>query len=254
MRTRLHDILERAKDLRSHVTDTPHWSAQKERTGHHRKPPPMNSSSQDSPPLVPLAQPVYLDARGKPAEAPPGHYDSHRETKWHNPTTKVVVINLFIGTPQAMGPLFPPRNWEERTGQRRFVWQPGETKALPHEYDKGIQQTHCKENECLQRPLACTDPEHEHEVIGGYGPQLVNLGMQKRPHLAPALDDELTRRTEAERKEFENYKLAKFHEEQGMRARAEADAAQRDIDLRAKLDADAAVLAAKHQPQPPKNK
>lgn len=207
----------------------------------------------DSPPLVPLAQPVYLDKLGKPGLAPPGHgQDSHRETKWHNPTNKAVTIDLFLGTPQAGGALAPPRNWEEKTGMRRFVWQPGETKALPHEYDAGIQQTQCKETICLQRPLDCRDKTHDHEIVGGYGPQLQNLGMQKRPTLAPALDDDEARKREAERQEFEAYKRAKHHEEVALRARADADAAQRDIELRKRQDEEAKAIAAKHQPKPQK--
>lgn len=200
----------------------------------------------ESAPLVPLAQPVYLDVRGKPAVAPPGHYDSHRETKWLNPTSKVVVIEIFVGTP-AWGK--PPRDWEEKTGKQRFVWQPGEVKALPHEFDQGIQETSCKETECLKQPRACRDPEHDHEIVGGYGPQLQNLGMQKRPHLAPALNDEEARKRDAEKAEFEAYRLVKHHEEMAMRARVEADAAQRDIELRAKLDAESAAVAARHQPK-----
>ena len=203
----------------------------------------------DAIPLVPLAQPVYLDARGKPALAPPGYHDSHRETKWHNGTSRRVVIDLFVGTPQAGGPLAPPRNWEEKTGQRRYVWEPNETKALPHEYDAGIQQTRCRETECIMRQLACRDPEHDHEIIGGFGPQLTNLGMQKRPSLAPALDDEMARKAEAERKEFEAFKLAKHHEEMAMRARAEADAAQRDMDARAQETLEAEKVARQHRPK-----
>ena len=210
---------------------------------------PVSQAEPESTPLVPLAQPVYLDVKGKPGNAPPGHYDSHRETKWLNPTQKIVVIDVFIRTPVAGGALAPPKNWEEKTGKQRFVWQPGETKALPHEFDRGIQEAKCLETECLQRPFNCKDPEHEHEIVGGYGPQLQNLGMQKRPRLAPALDDEMARKNDAERREFEAFKLAKHHEEQAMRARAEADAAQKDIELRAKLDAEAAVELAKHHPK-----
>jgi hypothetical protein len=210
------------------------------------------STDLHSPPLVPLAQPVYLDVHGKPAVPPPEHYrDSHRETKWLNPTAKMVILNIFVGTPQ-WGK--PPRNFEEKTGMQRFVWQPGEVKALPHEFDRGIQQLECKETECLQHKLECSNPEHEHEIVGGYGPQLQNLGMQTRPRLAQALDDEAARREAAERKEYEAYKLSKYHEQAGIQARAEVDAAQRDIEARAKADAEAAVIAAKHQAQPTKNK
>ena len=199
--------------------------------------------SQAEQPLVPRAQPVYLDLRGKPAEMPASLRDSHEETKWHNPTNQAIVAEIQVASPQ---PGRPPRNWEEKTGLRRYVWQPGETKALPFEYGRALQQTRCVENECIQMPFACRDPEHQHSIVGGLAPMLENLGMQKRPIMHESLDDEAARLKEAERKEFDAFRRQQAAEREVIRARAEAEIAKTDIEAKVKAE------AASKQQQPAK--
>jgi hypothetical protein len=201
-------------------------------------------------PLVPRNEPVYLDIKGRPGVEPTHHLrDSTPEVKWHNPTSVAVVIDLFVGTPEARGPKSPPRNFFEKNGIKRYVWQPQETKSLDVALSPGIQRTVCQENECLQNKMGCLDPDHQHVIIGGLGPQLVNLGMQKRPILHPALDDIEAQRRAAEHKEFEAYKKRQEAEIAAARARAEQEVLDREVAARAKADADAASVAAKHQPQ-----
>jgi hypothetical protein len=180
-------------------------------------------------PLVPLADRPF---------ASPEYEDSQQQTIWFNPTSKDAVLNLQGDTPK---PGRKPRNWEERTGQIRWVIKAGETKAIPSHFDRGIQQTQCSHLDCLQRPFDCksTEEGHEKQIVGGFGPQLINKGTQKAPirpgfiQIAPALDDVLARQQQAEMDEFREFQRERLARARREEARAEGlrateDGASRD--------------------------
>jgi len=151
--------------------------------------------------------------------------DSEQQTIWENPTQHQVVLELQVDYPK---PGRPPRNWEEKTGKRRYVIGPGQTRALPSSLDKGIQFAQCHHEDCLQHPFECksTEEGHEKTIVGGHGPQLLNRGTQAVPiragfyTLHESLDDTESRRKAAEAEEFNAWKRAKLASEQAEAARA----------------------------------
>jgi len=124
--------------------------------------------------------------------APVMEYDeSEHETKWLNPTDRDVVLDLHIGTnpfysnnmKRTLNALSPEQRRESITGLRRYIFKAGDTTSMPREFDRAIQQTRCCENGCGSNPLYCDDLSHHREVVGGYGPQLINLRWKNRPVL-----------------------------------------------------------------------
>lgn len=187
--------------------------------------------SQAHQPLVPLADRPFLQAEMA---------DSEKQTIWHNPTDRPVVLDLYVETPKPT-PGRPPKGFEAKTGQRRYVIGPKETKAIPAMFDRGIQQTQCHHVDCLQMPFDCksTEEGHEKSIVGGLGPQLQNRGTQSMPlregfiRLAEPLDDVEARRRQAEAEMKE--KLWQEHlaregqlEAKAKKEQAEADAVARD--------------------------
>jgi hypothetical protein len=125
------------------------------------------------------------------------------ESVWFNPQKRDQILDMYIGINQRIGR--PPRNNEERTGIRRYIIRAGEKRALPVEFDIGIQQTQCYEPGCNSRPNQCKDGNHQHAIIGGQAPKLVKLGVRQRI-LIPALDD-----LEAARKKAEEDSIIALH-------------------------------------------
>jgi|GEM_PF-4257800 len=88
-------------------------------------------------------------------------------TRWHNPTKHVIRAAIFVGA-DARNP----------SGRREVIWQPGDTKQVPSEYDQAIQET------------------RNGRVVGGLAPQLVREGEPPLP-LDPAIDSEAAERRSA---------------------------------------------------------
>ena len=193
-------------------------------------------------PLIPLADRPF---------APPPDQDSERQTIWHNPTALPVRLELHVATPR---PSFPikPVGFEQRTGKRVYVIQPGQTRAIPSEFDMAIQHTQCHHTDCLQRPFACRSNEegHEKSIVGGFGPQLENKGSQSMPiragfiTIAPALDDVEARRKAAEEAEYKAFREQKMAQERAAAAHAETQRAEAEVAAARKLQADRAAVAA----------
>lgn len=111
-----------------------------------------------------------------------GYVDMHQFTQWENPTDRDVVLELHKETPKHGRPIaerVPPnlvgeaaklRAWEEQTGKRRFVIRAKGSAFIPSEYDRAIQDV------------------RDGQIVGGFGPQLINAGAEERPILSPALD------------------------------------------------------------------
>jgi hypothetical protein len=198
--------------------------------------------SLDIDPLVPLAERPF---------APPPDEDSERQTIWHNPTDKPVKLDLHYTTPKASFPI-KPKGYEQRTGKRIYIIQPGATRAIPSEFDMAIQHTQCHHTDCLQMPFRCRSNEegHEKSIVGGFGPQLENRGSQSMPirsgfiTLAAALDDVEARRRAAEEAEYKAFREAKLAGERAAAARIETERAEAEIAAGNKLRADRAAVAA----------
>lgn len=167
----------------------------------------MNGMS-NLPELIPMADQPHVGTE---------YPDEVRDTVWENPTERDAVLDLHVGTSPILGGNDDFRKsivsrWsrEQRTGLRQFVIRrarrnppAGEaghdpsrpvgdlipTRArIPSEFDQGIQQTACLEPECSSRRTLCRNADHRKEIVGGYGPQLINLGARVRPRLASTLD------------------------------------------------------------------
>jgi hypothetical protein len=182
---------------------------------------------------------------------PSEYADSSEETIWFNPTEKDATLDLYIGTPTPRGKQFPPRNWEDLTGKRRYIIRAGQTRSMPAEFDRAIQHTHCKDGECLVRPYECKNPLHtDKEIVGGLGPQLRNMGTQKRPitvpaRLHPSLDDVAAREKALKEKRFEIYERGEQASADEQRSRAALDKINHELEERkAQLAAADAALAA----------
>lgn len=151
--------------------------------------------------LVPNAQ--RLD---EPSE----DQELRRDTIWFNPTDKDVLLELYVGNPvpRKQGDRYvPPKTYEQRTGCRKYVIKAHATAALDKDFDRAVQHTECLNPLCVGRPVMCTNrgEDHPKRIVGGLGPQLVNLGERVRPVLAPALDDVEARRKAAEEAEYRAY-------------------------------------------------
>lgn len=161
---------------------------------------------------------------------PMEHEDSSDETVWYNPTEKDAILDLYVATPQmrvAGRRVVPPRNWEEKTGMRRYVIKAKTMRTLPSDFDRAIQQTQCKEVECLGRAFDCKAHDHHKEIVGGLGTQLLNKGTLRNrttpPHTLSSSLDDVAAREKA-------LKLQRFQEfEKGEQANAALQASQREL-------------------------
>jgi hypothetical protein len=119
--------------------------------------------------------------------------DWHAFTIWENPTDRDCVLDLHVGTSPVFGPAEVRKavcaSWGkvEKTGHRRFVVPAKSMVRIPSEFDQGIQQTHCLETECTSRKAICRNPSHRMQIVGGYGPQLVNKRKINLREVSPAL-------------------------------------------------------------------
>jgi hypothetical protein len=130
------------------------------------------------------------------AERPFGPVDTEEtveETVWYNPTDHDVVLDLYVGIqPNLKRFVLSGRKltWEQRTGKRRYIIKAKTHRAIPSEFDQGIQQMQCMEAEHSQRPFDCRDRTHRKMIVGGLAPHsLVKGGMQHRPVVSQALVD-----------------------------------------------------------------
>lgn len=148
----------------------------------------MHTDPYSGRPLVPPADREFI---------PSHELETAQETIWFNPTDKPVVLKLYIGvTPcrsQAAKRQFrsmsPMQQREFRTGIRTFIIPPGSRRSLHSDFDMGVQQYVCLEQECVNNKLYCRDRTHHKMVVGGYGPQLVNESVQHRPQVHPSLNE-----------------------------------------------------------------
>jgi hypothetical protein len=109
-----------------------------------------------------------------------------RETVWENPTDTDIVLPLHCGS-TVTAPVRKP-TYMERYGIERVVIPARKMVTLPSSYDMAIQDTHCKEPECVANRRGCRDPKHHKTIVGGLGPHLINRGMTVRPEIHPTLD------------------------------------------------------------------
>lgn len=109
-----------------------------------------------------------------------------RETVWENPTDTDIVLPLHCGS-TVTAPVRKP-TYMERYGVERVVIPAHKRVTLPSVYDMAIQDTHCKEPECVARRRDCRDPKHHKTIVGGLGPHLINHGQGVRPEIHPTLD------------------------------------------------------------------
>jgi hypothetical protein len=158
--------------------------------------------------LVPQAE--------RPNYASPHDFEeTSSETIWENPFDYDIPVQVHVGaTPRpdpsenglaAWRALNPAKRREMQTGQRVYVIKANSRRAIPSEFDQGIQQTRCTHPDCPgPKAIFCRDPEHyEHRmIVGGLQPRLINRGTQQRPLSKPpelhwSLDDQRARREEA---------------------------------------------------------
>lgn len=173
------------------------------------------------------------------------HPDETRDTMWKNPTDHDVVMDLHIGTNPLYGngprPTLHPfgKTREQRLGVKQFVVKAGQTKAIPSEFDVGIQHRECRHPDCTSKKLYCLDKSHPSNIVGGLGPQLINLGMKVRPRLSPALDAMLSEKKEIEAKAIEAFHAKEDAERalqvsNGQLLLAQQKLAQREAEIAAK--------------------
>lgn len=141
----------------------------------------LGSGSKD---LVPIAERPY---------GPVDTEETVEETVWHNPTEHDVVLDLYVGIQPNLRRFVlsgKKLTWEQRTGKRRYIIRAKTSRAIPSEFDQGIQQMQCLDPEHSQRPFDCRDRTHRKMIVGGLAPHsLVKGGMQHRPLISQALVD-----------------------------------------------------------------
>lgn len=145
-------------------------------------------------------------------DAPP------QDTIWHNPTKRDVVLPIWVGTSHLIGKKFKPGpdgKVRRPTGIRRYVVPAGGERAIPAEFDRGIQEI------------------RDGMIVGGLGPQLVRKGVQDPPRIHPALD-EVAARQKAEHEAAREALIAKAAAQEALvlaqakAVEADAEAAARD--------------------------
>lgn len=229
-------------------------------------------TAQSTQPFIPLAERPF---------ATPEETDIRHETVWENPTDQDIHLDLYVGTVPVYSPQAKAK-WrdctrqqlfERQKGIRRYVIPARSKRAIPAEFDRGIQAYKCMEDGCTGRVLYCTDHSHRKQTIGGLAPALINHGLQHRPTLHPSLDTALMKQEAAQQAQAEaiaaknsaesrliiaNEMVAKAQEEArdgaNRLARSEAEKAQ----LLARLGAQTAGIEETHappqaSPQPSKN-
>lgn len=209
------------------------------------------SQTQDNllPELVPMAEQPHLSDE---------YPDEVRDTIWENPTESDVVLDLHVGTTPVYGPDHVRRavtsKWtrEQKTGLRQFVIrkavrrnEKGEpdpkgvlvpTRArIPSEFDQGIQQTNCVEPECSSRKTFCRESSHRKNIVGGLGPQLVNVSTITRPRLVPALDAYRADKLAAEARAMDAAKKEEAARDEALIARGELIASKKELEARDSL-------------------
>jgi hypothetical protein len=207
---------------------------------------------------VPSVAPFDLDdvpVAERPALSTYDHVDSEEQTIWYNPLDYDVAVQVHVGSQPMQGnwddparlarwrALPPAKRREMQTGIRVFVIPAKQARAIPSEFDLGIQQTHCYEPDCA-KGMYCRDRSHTNrQIVGGSYPRLINRGtrlhkLETPPRLASALDDERARAKEA----LERSKIALQNsiQQQGLAivAAADLDKATKDMaDIEARLAA-----------------
>lgn len=192
--------------------------------------------------LVPVAE--------RPALQASDSMETEEQTIWFNPFDYPVAVQVHVGSEPLIGNDFDeearrrrwhsipaPRRRELQTGIRTYVIPAKSQRALPSEFDMGIQRTECMEPECLGHKLYCRNRAHTNRIIvGGSYPRLINKGTRRvplevPPKLHPALDEERARAAAA--LEQSKKKLAEARDAQDMALIAHADLVQAQQDISA---------------------
>lgn len=191
---------------------------------------------QDDQSQQPSLQPFDISSvpvAARPALLAVDHYDTEEQTVWFNPFDYDVAVQVHIGSKVMEGKWDDPMRlarWrslpapvrrEMQTGIRVYVIPARSMRAIPSEFDMGIQMTLCLEPGCEgSKGLYCKNREHTNrQIVGGMYPRLVNKGtrlhpLEKPPTLHYALDDERARAREA--LEASQKALAESMHQQGM--------------------------------------
>jgi hypothetical protein len=144
-------------------------------------------------------------------DAPPG------DTIWHNPTSRDVVVPIWVGTSHLIGKKFKPGpdgKVRRPTGIRRYVIPAGGERAIPSEFDSAVQVV------------------QDNMIVAGLAPQLKRKGVQDAPKLHYALD-ELEARRKAEHDRAVAATLAKAAANEALLvAQANAEAADAEAAAR----------------------
>jgi hypothetical protein len=185
----------------------------------------------------------------RPALQAAGYHDTEEQTIWYNPFEYDMAVQIHVGSTPMEGPwddpgrmarwraLSPQRRREMQTGVRTYVIPAKDARAIPSEYDFGIQQTQCQDQECPgAKALYCRNPQHQKLIVGGLYPRLINKGtrlhpLEKPPTLHYALDDERARAAEA--LERSKVTLANAAHQQGLALVAAADFEKAKADMAA---------------------
>lgn len=147
---------------------------------------------------------------------------STSQTHWKNPTSKPVVVDIYVGTENVPPPATPYRRGERHQAHLRIRWAPGEVKALPSIYDAAIHDV------------------RNGVVVGGHAPQLVRTDQPELP-VADAIDVEKQARRQALAEATAAVAAKKVAEETLIVATAKAGEAQKTIDAIEDMKADDAV-------------
>lgn len=205
-----------------------------------------------------------------PPAVRPGHrtaefIETSEDTIWYNPFDYDVAVKLYVGargkaanTPaeeERWKALSGPQRQEARTGVRTYVIPAKSERAIPSEFDMGIQHYKCSHPDCLgSRGLYCKNSEHieYRKIVAGLYPKLVNRGTQRTPitqtiPLDDAIDDQVAKRQQA--LEAAKMRLAEANNARDafLIAQADLQTAHRDIEAEKAQMVSEAQGAVEHQ-------
>ena len=136
---------------------------------------------------------------------------STSQTFWKNPTSKPVIVDLYVGAENVPPPARAYRRGERHQAHLRIRWAPGETKALPSIYDSAIHDV------------------RNGVVVGGHAPQLVRTDAPDMP-VSDAIDVEKSKRRAALAQAEAALTAKKVAEETLIVATAQAGEAKKTLD------------------------